>query len=31
LRAIRKIVRPIYIDLGILPPVEEAMQESVGD
>jgi len=31
LRTIREIIRPIYIDLGILPPVEEAMQESVGD
>jgi MFS family permease len=31
LRAIREIIRPIYIDLGILPPVEEAIQESVGD
>jgi len=31
LRAIREIIRPIYIDLGILPPVGEAIQESVGD
>ena len=31
LRMIREIIRPIYIDLGILPPIEEAVQESVGD
>lgn len=31
LRSIREIIRPIYIDLGILPPVEEAIQEGVGD
>jgi MFS family permease len=31
LRTIREIIRPIYIDLGILPPVEEAVPESVGD
>jgi MFS family permease len=31
LRSIREIIRPIYMDLGILPSVEEAVQESVGD
>ena len=31
LHAIREEIRPIYVGLGILPPVEEAIQESVGD
>ena len=31
LRSIQEIIRPIYIDLGILPPVAEVIQESAGD
>jgi hypothetical protein len=30
LRAIGKLIRPIYIDLGILPPVGAVIQDSVG-
>jgi MFS family permease len=30
LRAIRQLIRPIYVDLGILPPVSAVIQESVG-
>ena len=30
LAAIRKLIRPIYIDLGILPPVNAVIQDSVG-
>jgi MFS family permease len=30
LPSIRKLMRPIYIDLGILPPVNAVIQESVG-
>ena len=30
LRSIRQLIRPIYRDLGILPPVDEVIQESAG-
>ena len=30
LRTIRKLIRPIYMDLGILPPVNAVIQDSVG-
>jgi MFS family permease len=30
LAAVRKLIRPIYIDLGILPPVNAVIQDSVG-
>jgi MFS family permease len=30
LAAVRKLIRPIYIDLGILPPMNAVIQESVG-
>jgi hypothetical protein len=30
LPAIRKLIRPIYRDLGILPPVNAVIQDSVG-
>ena len=30
LRAIRKLIRPIYVDLGILPAVNAVMQDGVG-
>ena len=30
LQTIRKLIRPIYMDLGILPPVNAVIQDSVG-
>jgi MFS family permease len=30
LKAIRKLIRPIYMDLGIIPPVNAVIQDSVG-
>jgi hypothetical protein len=30
LPSIRKFIRPIYTDLGILPPVNAVIQDSVG-
>jgi MFS family permease len=30
LRTIRQLIRPIYVDLGILPPVSAVIQESIG-
>jgi MFS family permease len=30
LKTIRKLIRPIYVDLGILPPVNAVMQEGIG-
>jgi MFS family permease len=30
MRAIRKLIRPIYVDLGILPAANAVMQDSVG-
>ena len=30
MRTIRKLIRPIYVDLGILPAANAVMQDSVG-
>jgi hypothetical protein len=30
LKTIRKLIRPIYMDLGILPPVNAVIEDSVG-